>query len=254
MPVPGWRRGESDRMRAILTYHSLDSSGSPVSVDPAVWREQAAWLATGPVPVVPLEGLAVRSSDVDAIALTFDDGFDNFASVAWPELRERRLPATLFVVADHVGRTNEWGTETGIPKLSLLGWDELGRLADEGVSLGSHSRTHPDLARLDTSRLEDEVAGSFERIHRETGVRPEAFAYPFGHHGPEVADAVRRVYRSACTTELRFVEPFDPPHLLPRIDMYYCRRPGRLESWGATGFRRHIAVRHLLRRLRSKLV
>ena len=43
------------------------------------------------------------------------------------------------------------------------------------------------------------------------GVRPEAFAYPFGHHGPKVADAVRRVYRSACTTELRFVEPFDPP-------------------------------------------
>ena len=241
-------------MKGILTYHSIDDSGSVISVRPDLFRQQAEWLASGQVRVVPLDKIRQLPPESDCVALTFDDGFDNFASVAWPELRERRLPATLFVVVDHVGRTNEWGTETGIPKLSLLGWDELGRLADEGVSLGSHSRTHPDLTRLDTSRLEDEVAGSFERIHRETGVRPQTFAYPFGRHGPEVADAVRRVYRSACTTELRFVEPFDPPHLLPRIDVYYCRRPGRLESWGAIGFRRHIAVRRLLRRLRSKLV
>jgi peptidoglycan/xylan/chitin deacetylase (PgdA/CDA1 family) len=243
-------------VRGILTYHSIDDSGSVISVRPDLFRQQAEWLASGQVQVVPLDEIEQAPPESDAVALTFDDGFDNFASVAWPELRERQLPATLFLVADYVGRTNEWidRKRSGIPRLPLLGWDELGRLAAEGVSLGSHSRTHPDLRRLDAIRLEDEVAGSFERIHRETGVRPQTFAYPFGRHDPDVADAIRRVYRSAYTTELRFVEPFDPAHLLPRIDMYYCRRRGRLESWGSTGFQSYITVRHLLRRLRSTLV
>lgn len=240
-------------MRGILTYHSIDDSGSVISVRPDLFRQQAEWLASGQIQVVPLDEIQRLPPESHSVALTFDDGFESFASVAWPELRERQLPATLFVVADHVGRTNEWGTETGIPKLPLLGWEELGRLAEEGVTLGSHTRTHPDLRRLDADRLEDEVAGSIERIRTETGVLPQVFAYPFGYHNPFVTEAVRRAYRFACTTELRFVEPSDPTHLLPRIDMYYCRRHGRLETWESTGFQSYITVRHLLRRVRSKL-
>lgn len=241
-------------MRGILAYHSIDDSGSVISIPPDLFRKQAEWLASGEVQVVPLDEIQQQPPESHSVALTFDDGFDTFASVAWPELRERQLPVTLFVVADYVGRTNSWNPNTNIPPLPLLGWDELGQLAEEGVTLGSHTRTHPDLTRLETSRLEDEVGGSVERIVQKTGVRPRAFAYPFGRLNPSVAEAVRQAYRSACTTELRFVEPSDPPHLLPRIDMYYCHRNGRLETWGSNGFRTYVAVRHLLRRVRSRLV
>jgi peptidoglycan/xylan/chitin deacetylase (PgdA/CDA1 family) len=243
-------------VRGILTYHSIDDSGSVISTPPSLFRQQAAWLASGQIQVVPLDEIQRLPPESDAVALTFDDGFENFAAVAWPELRERQLPATLFVVVDHVGRTNEWvnGARTDVPTLPLLDWAELGRLAEEGVSIGSHTRTHPALTRLDRNQLEDEVAGSLERIRRDTGVRPQAFAYPFGCVDSGVADAVRRVYRWACTTELRFVGPSDAPHLLPRIDMYYCRRRGRLESWESTGFQSYISMRRLLRRLRSQRI
>jgi hypothetical protein len=43
------------------------------------------------------------------------------------------------------------------------------------------------------------------------------------------------------------------PHLLPRMDMYYFRQPGRLEGWGTPRFRRRLSVRHLFRRLRARV-
>ncbi len=186
-------------MIGILTYHSIDDSGSVVSIRPDVFRRQAEWLATGEVRVVPLDDICRVPPEADAVALTFDDGFENFASMAWPELRKRNLPATLFVVPDHVGRTNAWAGANGrkIPELSLLDWEDLGRLAEEGVRLGSHTLTHADLSRLDASRLDDEIAGSAERIRRETGADPGAFAYPFGRFSPAAVDAVRQVYPRA---------------------------------------------------------
>ena len=242
-------------MRGILTYHSIDDSGSVISIRPEVFRRQADWLASGSLRVLPLDEIGDAPLDADAVALTFDDGFENFGSVAWPELRRRGLPATLFVVTERVGRTNAWedGNGKGIPELPLLDWDDLGRLADEGVMLGSHTRTHPDLSRLDGRRLEDEIAGSAERIQGNTGVHPSAFAYPFGRSPLAAIDTVRQVYRHACTTELRFIGPSESPHLLPRMDMYYFRQPGRLEGWGTPRFRRRVSVRHRFRRLRARV-
>jgi peptidoglycan/xylan/chitin deacetylase (PgdA/CDA1 family) len=237
-------------VNGILTYHSIDDSGSVLSVHPDVFRRQADWLASGPVRVLPLGEIRRAPRAGQALALTFDDGFENFASMAWPVLRERELPATLFVVTDRVGKTNDWKS-MDLPQLPLLDWEELGRLSEEGVALGSHTRTHPDLTRLEASRLEDEIAGSAERIKRETGVRPVSFAYPFGRHDDAATEAVRRAFEWACTTEFRPVDRSDCPHLLPRLDVYYFRQPGRLERWGSGGFRRRVALRHLGRRLRD---
>ena len=69
-------------MKAILTYHSIDPSGSPISVSPDAFEAHVRWLSTGRVRVVPLEELGQLSADVDAVAITFDDGFENFSTHA----------------------------------------------------------------------------------------------------------------------------------------------------------------------------
>src|SRR5687767_3782391 len=109
-------------MRAILTYHSIDSSGSPISVDASTFRRQVEWLAAGWVRVVALEDLLDQPSDVDAVSLTFDDAFENFGTIASPLLEEHGLPSTVFVVTDRAGQTNQWDAapQRGIPTLPLL--------------------------------------------------------------------------------------------------------------------------------------
>ena len=243
-------------MRAILTYHSIDSSGSVLSVDAATFRRHVTWLSSGRVRVMTIPQLAEFGPDTDAVALTFDDGFANFATVAWPLLREHGLPATVFVVTDHVGATNAWERSAGgaIPILPLLGWDALGQLAAEGATIGSHSRTHPHLTALDRERLVDEVAGSAALLRARLGGTAAIFAYPYGAVNDRVAALVRDTYRWGCTTALRPLEPGVSAHLLARLDMYYLRGAGRLEAWGSPGFRRYLWLRAQARRVREALV
>lgn len=241
-------------MRGILTYHSIDPSGSPISVSPDELARHVEWLASGEVAVLPLTDVARADVVGDAVALTFDDGFANLAQ-AWPLLREHGLPATVFVVPERVGRDNAWEGEgpavRGVPVLPLLAWDELGRLAEDGLAIGGHGLRHVPLPGLSAAELEDEVQGSRARIERELGIVPETFAYPYGLHDSAAVTEVRRAYRLACTTELRALEPSDHPLLLPRLDAYYLRAPGRLESWGRPAFRAYVAFRAGARGLRG---
>ena len=234
-------------MRAILMYHSIDDSGSAISVPASVFARHVKWLRSGHVRVTSIPELLALPPEADAVAITFDDGFCNFAVDAAPLLKE--LPVTLFVVTDHVGRSNEWGGRQarGIPTLPLLDWPALSRLAESGVTLGSQSRTHRDLATISPEAIDDELAGGAEVLQRETGVAPELFAYPYGSVTPTAVAAVAARFRWACTTQLRTVGVHERMAELPRIDMYYFRQPGQLESWGTARFHAYLGARRLLR-------
>ncbi|MCC6927939.1 MAG: polysaccharide deacetylase family protein [Gemmatimonadaceae bacterium] len=239
-------------MRAILTYHSIDPSGSPISVSPAAFRAHVRWLASGAVRVLPLEQLVATDDSDDAVAISFDDGFENFATEGAALLAEHGLPSTVFVVSEHAGGTNAWGGSDapGIPTLPLMSWSTLARVARNGVTLGAHTRRHRDLTRARGAALEDEVAGCVERIAAETGKRPTTFAYPYGAVDDTSASVVRDVFALACTTELRALHPHDDRALLPRLDMYYFRDPGQLEAWGTAAFRGRLWLRAQARRVR----
>src|SRR5689334_5253011 len=169
-------------MRAILTYHSIDTSGSPISCHPDAFDRHLKWLTSGRVRVTSVDELITLPSSADAVAITFDDGFVNFAEIAAPRLLEHGLPVTVFVVADRVGSSNMWDARPAaiVPHLPLLDWPALVRLNEHGVTLGAHSRTHRDLTRIGATDLEDEIQGARERIEDRTGYRPTLFAYPYG--------------------------------------------------------------------------
>lgn len=247
------REDSAREMKAIFTYHSIDDSGSVISVDRATFRRHMEWLAASGKAVYALDRLLHADWSGDAVAITFDDAFANFATEAWPILRDLDLAVTVFVPTDHVGSTNAWedSGRSDIPQFPLLDWGGIGRLSEAGVRIGSHTRTHADLRRLDGERLADELVASADRIAAETGIRPATFAYPYGRSTPGARDAVAKCYSFAVTTELRYVDPNDDPHRLPRLDSYYLRRPGRIEGIGTTTMERYLAVRRGLRAARS---
>lgn len=242
-------------MKGILTYHSIDDSGSPISVTAGRFASHMQWLASSAVRVVPLAEVASIPADSDAVAITFDDAFKNFETLAAPVLLDYMFPATLFVVTSRVGQNNAWSgrRDTNVPHLSLLDWNELVRLASRGISLGAHGRTHCALDSVSASQAEDEIAGSAEDLELRTGTRPASFAYPYGLVTRHAAACVGRSYAWGCTTELRILGEREDAALLPRVDAYYLRSPGQLEAWGTSRFARRIRARALARGVRCRV-
>lgn len=241
-------------MRAILTWHSVDASRSPISVTREEFRQQVRWLASGSVRVVSVEGLLELSDREPAVALTFDDGFANFATEAAPLLREHGFPVTVFVVTEHVGKDNRWNgkIDAGIPVLPLLNWDELARLREGGVAVAAHSTAHARLTQLDLPEVEAELCNAGKAIQRRLGGEfPHGLAYPYGAVDARVAAAATRWYRWAVTTQLRPLAGDDAPHRLPRLDAWYLRDPARLDGFGSGRFRAWLWCRRQARRLRG---
>ncbi|MGH7555950.1 MAG: polysaccharide deacetylase family protein, partial [Longimicrobiales bacterium] len=203
------------------------------------------------IAVVSLERLVELPDTADAVALTFDDAFENFRTEAWPLIRERGHPVTLFVPTDHVGGSNAWeGAGSRLPRLPLLDWPALGSIASEGVTIGAHSASHAHLPEQDSASLAREVDEPADRILSETGQVATAFAYPYGEQNERVRAAVRGRFPLACTTELRALGGVEDRHALPRLDMGYFRGPDSLDAWGARSFRAYVMLRNRLRAVR----
>jgi peptidoglycan/xylan/chitin deacetylase (PgdA/CDA1 family) len=230
---------------AILAYHSLDPSGSVISVAPDVFRRQMEWLAGSGIPVVPLAEIRNRPG---AVALTFDDAFANVYEHALPVLARHGFPSTVFVVAGRAGDRNRWAQPvTGIPELELMGWNDLMSAAAAGVTLGAHTVTHPFLTTLDDTDLEREMAACRAAIEDRTGRSAESFAYPYGDVDPRVRAAAARHFRLACGTRLAFVRAEADPLDLPRIDVYYVRQRRWFETLQQPGGAAYIAARRWIR-------
>jgi peptidoglycan/xylan/chitin deacetylase (PgdA/CDA1 family) len=238
------------RASCILTYHSLDPSGSVISIAPHVFGEQMAFLAESGVPVVPLH--AVRDTP-GAVALTFDDGFRNFYEHAFPVLQRYSLPATVFVVSGYCGRCNDWPTQprdTGVPLLELMSWSAVEELSRAGIEIGSHTETHPHLSRLSAAEVERELSASRAALEDRIGKSVHTFAYPYGESTPLVRSAVRRYFQWACGTELGYLSPAADAWDLPRIDVYYLQRRFWFEELHSRRGTVYLFLRGLLRRMR----
>ena len=226
-------------MRAVLTYHSIDESGSPISISPAVFAEHVDWMRRSGVSIVPLDRLLTNTArhDEDAVALTFDDGFANVGDHVH-RLADLGLPSTVFVVTGHVGGTNAWGgrTEPGIPTMPLLDWGALERLAVAGVAIGAHTHTHPALTSRSGDVVQEELDRCIAELRSRLGVRPTWLAYPYGAVNPNVERIASSRFQAALTTRFAPVGGQERWMLLPRIDMHYLRRPGAIARWGTAGF------------------
>ena len=242
---------------AILTFHAIDWSGSVLSTSPPLFAEQMRLLAESGTWIVPLTDLPNLISapvmHAPVVALTFDDGFLSVYEHALPVLTRYGLPATVFVVSDYCGRTNNWPSQPAqVKRQPLLGWRQLHELVRAGISLGCHTRTHPDLRNLATSAMSQEITGAKRRIEEALGVPVEAFAYPYGAYNHEVRALVASEFSLACATTLGFVGSDSDPFALERLDMYYLRRPALFARLFSPPVRNYPHLRRSLRDLRAR--
>jgi peptidoglycan/xylan/chitin deacetylase (PgdA/CDA1 family) len=233
------RDGGEGRVRA-LTYHRFGAARrDPFSVSEADFAAQMEWLAEGGR-ALSLSALADfvagrAGAPRDGVLVTIDDGSASLLGIAAPILARHRIPAVAFVCPGLVGRD---GSPLGAPERNL-GWDELAKLAEAGLVLGSHSLTHRSLAALEDSELREELARSRELIEARLGSRVDAFAYPFGTRADFDARTTRLLrecgYRIAFTSQHGAIRAGQDPLLLPRtkVEGGEGLRPFRLLCAGA---------------------
>lgn len=124
-----------------------------------------------------------------SLALTFDDGCEEVATVAWPILKRFGFPAIVFVTPG----------EVGLP--GFMNWEQVKAVASDGVEIGSHTVHHTYLPLATPERMREEVVTSKRLLEDQLGRAVEWFSYPVGGYTADVQRLVREAgYRLACTT------------------------------------------------------
>lgn len=196
---------------AVLGWHRVDVEGGRLAVPPELFARQMDLLDEHRqhFPVVDLDQigsfLAAGQRRSRRVVLTFDDAWaDNHTNALGP-LNQHHLPAMLYVPSRLLGEPG-YMTRT-----------QLLEMADGGVTIGAHSRTHPDLRACSPNELEREVRGSKEDLEDLLAKPVTSFAYPTGLTNERVLAAVAAAgFTSAVTTRPGWWRPATDALGIPR--------------------------------------
>ncbi len=180
----------------ILAYHRVGAfHGDHVpTVSPEAFKQQMALVARWRYRVVALSELLAQLDSGESIrrrevVITFDDGYQETAQIAWPILKSLGFPATVFVTPGEVGLSG------------FATWDEIAAMDRDGVTIGSHTMHHSFLPLVPDARLPEELGESKRVIETHLGHPIEWLSYPIGGYTPQAQAAARQLgYRGACTT------------------------------------------------------
>ncbi len=238
----------------IVMFHSISDGEGPVCIPPAVFREQLCVLAGCGFRGVPLRDyVAWRRGELELhqpfAVLTFDDGYQDFAAVAFPELQARGWSSTVFLPGGKIGQTSDWPDARH--RACLMEWRTVADLAKSGVEFGAHGMTHTDLTRLPVDSTDFEILDSRRTIEDHTAVRVVSFAPPYGRSNGRLRNQIARHYLASAGTTLGRATSESDPFDLPRIEMWYFRDIKRWRYYVERGSSGYYSVRRLMRLART---
>ena len=238
-------------MKAIITFHSIDTSGSVLSYPPDSFASLLDALGKSGLPVLELGKLLAPETD-RGVSFTFDDGMRSVFTSALPILRDHDVPAHLCLTSAAVGKDNQWPGQPGrAPVFDMLNWDQIEALHGAGVYIESHTHNHPDLRTLNHDELEQECERADRIIEQRVGRRPQFFAYPYGYKNDAICDFMRSRYKGAVTTELGMIHGNEDFAKLPRLDSYYLKNRWLQRNLDSPVSSLYLLLRSHLRELRG---
>lgn len=134
------------------------------------------------------------------LAITLDDGYRDNHDNAAPILKKYNLPATFFVTTQFIGSdfVPWWDRDLGIRR-PWMTWHHVRALQRDGFEIGSHTRSHAELATLSTEDVRAEIAGSCKDLEQQLSTPVVSFAFPYGREN-QMAEHQRAIVREAGLT------------------------------------------------------
>ncbi len=210
----------------VFMYHRFGEDDYPsTSVRLEQFEAHLDHLEENDYHVWPLERIVTRMGEGKEIpdrtvVITVDDAYLSVYTEAYPRLRERGWPMTVFVATDDV--------DAGRP--SNMSWDQIREMRDSGlVTFANHSATHDYLVRRDRDepdraweeRMRDDINRAQRRLQEELGEEtnenPRLYAYPFGEYDTRLAEIVTGKGYIAFGQHSGGISNIDDPRSLPRF-------------------------------------
>jgi peptidoglycan/xylan/chitin deacetylase (PgdA/CDA1 family) len=209
----------------VLFYHRVaDDRLNPWTISHRAFERQMHWLRAHFDMISLAEGQRrlQTGNDRPAVTITFDDGYADNCRRAMPLLIELKIPCTYFVTTQNIlaQRPFPHDVKLGHP-LSANTPAEIRALADAGIDIGAHTRTHADLGRVhDPRTLREELLVPQQELEHITGRPVRYFAFPYGQHtnlSQAAFDLARTAYDGACSAYGGYNFPGDDPFHIQRI-------------------------------------
>ena len=200
----------------VLNYHQVDNKSTYLAVPPSDFEAQMKFLVdSGCVTITPDELYAGLNGDIELppkpVLITFDDGYiDNYTN-AFPILKKYGLHATIFIIPSFTGVYPGY-----------MNWEQLKEMEANGITIESHTLTHPKLEELPDDEIRMELLNSKNLLEENLGHPVEFLAYPTGTYNLHIAGIAQDAgYKGAFTIKYGVVDRGSNFYALERVPIFH---------------------------------
>lgn len=180
----------------ILMFHYIrdydntaDSIGVNLSVSPSKFSEELDAIEKAGYKTTNFSEIKNGNIPEKPIILTFDDGYLDFYTAAYPELKKRGMTAVSYVITNKIGADG------------YLSGEQIKELLNNNIEIGSHTKSHPDLSKAPETKVQAEIFESKQILENLIGAQVVSFCYPSGKYNDVVENFVKEAgYDYAVTT------------------------------------------------------
>ena len=218
-----WAKLPGHSSAVVLMYHHFGVSQYPTTnVSLSQFDAHLDHLQQQGYNIWPLQDIIVHLNQHKAlpdrtIAITVDDAYLSIYTEAWPRLRQRGWPLTVFV--------SSAGVDRKLP--AYMSWDQMREMQQQGASFANHSRHHDYLIQMQVGenqhawqqRVRADIQYNQQRLQQELGNTAMLFAYPYGEYNLPLKELVKELGYTAFTQQSGAINNNSDPQLLPRFPM-----------------------------------
>lgn len=202
--------GPCKRIPILMYHHVADKNGS-LYVRPETFTKQMDYLVqngytTVTLPEIVAHLAAGQSLPPKTIVVTFDDGYSDNYSDAYPVLIQRNLKATFFIITQLVGGGD------------YLTWGQIREMSGNSlITFGDHTLSHRVLPKLSKEEVKNEILSAKNILESNLGIKINVFAYPYGNTDKEIEKVLQEGGFIAAVTNKSGSVCAKLPYEIPRI-------------------------------------